>query len=101
SAEPGEPTLRAQNEARQAELRTGVRADPLVAAVLARFPGAEIVGVRTPALEPPVALVSGEPDDAFPFGEPEDTSEPPPADDGSVYGAEWREENSNDDAQPD
>ena len=31
---------------RQAELKTGVRADPLVQAVLARFPGAEIVDVR-------------------------------------------------------
>ena len=33
---------------RQAELEQGVRADPLVQAVLARFPGAEIVGVRGP-----------------------------------------------------
>ena len=32
----------------QAELKTGVRADPLVQAVLARFPGAEIVDVRKP-----------------------------------------------------
>ena len=31
---------------RKAELKDGVRADPLVQAVLARFPGAEIVGVR-------------------------------------------------------
>ena len=31
---------------REAELERGVRADPLVQAVLARFPGAEIVGVR-------------------------------------------------------
>ena len=46
SAETGEPTVKAQNEARQAELKTGVRADPLVQAVLARFPGAEIVDVR-------------------------------------------------------
>jgi DNA polymerase-3 subunit gamma/tau len=46
SAEQGAPTLRAQNDARRAELEQGVRADPLVQAVLARFPGAEIVGVR-------------------------------------------------------
>ena len=46
SAEQGEATVRSQNEARQAELKTGVRADPLVQAVLARFPGAEIVDVR-------------------------------------------------------
>ena len=46
SAEQGAPTLHAQNDARRAELEQGVRADPLVQAVLARFPGAEIVGVR-------------------------------------------------------
>jgi DNA polymerase-3 subunit gamma/tau len=46
SAEPGEPTLRAQADTRQAELEVGVRADPLVQAVLSRFPGAQIVGVR-------------------------------------------------------
>jgi DNA polymerase III subunit gamma/tau len=49
SAEPGMPSLRAQAEARKAELKDGVRADPLVAAVLARFPGAEIVDVRSPS----------------------------------------------------
>ena len=47
SAEPGEPTLKSRSDARRAELKTGVQADPLVAAVLARFPGAEIVEVRT------------------------------------------------------
>ncbi|MGA7487492.1 MAG: DNA polymerase III subunit gamma/tau, partial [Xanthobacteraceae bacterium] len=46
SAEAGQPTVRSQSEARQAELKSGVRADPLVQAVLARFPGAEIVDVR-------------------------------------------------------
>jgi DNA polymerase-3 subunit gamma/tau len=46
SAEPGEPTLKSKSDARRAELKTGVQADPLVAAVLARFPGAEIVEVR-------------------------------------------------------
>jgi DNA polymerase III subunit gamma/tau len=46
SAEPGAPSLRAQAEARNAELKDGVRADPLVQAVLNRFPGAEIVSVR-------------------------------------------------------
>jgi DNA polymerase III subunit gamma/tau len=48
SAEPGSPTLRAQAETRNAELKDGVRADPLVQAVLAKFPGAEIVAVRPP-----------------------------------------------------
>ena len=41
--------MRAQAEARKAELKDGVRADPLVQAVLAKFPGAEIVDVRPPA----------------------------------------------------
>jgi DNA polymerase-3 subunit gamma/tau len=49
SSEAGEPTVKSQSEARQAELRSGVRADPLVQAVLARFPGAEIVDVRKAA----------------------------------------------------
>jgi DNA polymerase-3 subunit gamma/tau len=49
SAEAGEPTLRAQAQARQEELEIGVRGDPLVQAVLSRFPGAQIVGVRGPA----------------------------------------------------
>jgi DNA polymerase-3 subunit gamma/tau len=46
SREPGQPTLRSKAEAREAELKRGVRADPLVQAVLERFPGAEIVAVR-------------------------------------------------------
>jgi DNA polymerase-3 subunit gamma/tau len=52
SAEPGMPSLRAQVEARKAELKDGVRADPLVQAVLTRFPGAEIVDVRPPSGAP-------------------------------------------------
>jgi DNA polymerase-3 subunit gamma/tau len=56
SDEQGEATVKSQSEARQAELKTGVRADPLVQAVLARFPGAEIVDVRKgemPLVPPP------------------------------------------------
>jgi DNA polymerase-3 subunit gamma/tau len=45
SKEQGAPTLRAQAEARQAEVERGVESDPLVQAVLNRFPGAKIVGV--------------------------------------------------------
>jgi DNA polymerase-3 subunit gamma/tau len=59
SAEQGEPTVRSQNEARQAALKTGVQADPLVQAVLARFPGAEVVDVREGAATGPQG-----PDDA-------------------------------------
>ena len=52
STEAGMPSLRAQAETRKAELKDGVRDDPLVQAVLARFPGAEIVDVRPPAATP-------------------------------------------------
>jgi DNA polymerase-3 subunit gamma/tau len=48
SAETGQPSLYAQAQMRKAELKDGVRGDPLVQAVLTRFPGAEIVDVRTP-----------------------------------------------------
>ena len=45
SKEQGAPTLRAQMDAKQAEIELGVQSDPLVQAVLNRFPGAKIVGV--------------------------------------------------------
>jgi DNA polymerase-3 subunit gamma/tau len=81
SAEPAQQTVRSQNEAREAELKTGVRADPLVQAVLARFPGAEIVNVRGPEAPPPAPAID-EGGDVMP--------EPPPVDDMSTYGADWQ-----------
>ncbi len=57
SAEQGQPSLYAQALTRKAELKDGVRADPLVQAVLTRFPGAEIVDVRA------TADVSGAPEE--------------------------------------
>ncbi|MGE5163513.1 MAG: DNA polymerase III subunit gamma/tau [Sphingobacteriales bacterium] len=45
SKDQGAPTMRAQAEAQQAEIERGVQSDPLVQAVLSRFPGAKIVGV--------------------------------------------------------
>ena len=45
SKEQGAPTMRAQAEAQQAEIERDVQSDPLVQAVLNRFPGAKIVGV--------------------------------------------------------
>jgi DNA polymerase III subunit gamma/tau len=45
SKEQGAPTMRAQADAQQAEIERDVQSDPLVQAVLNRFPGAEIVGV--------------------------------------------------------
>jgi DNA polymerase-3 subunit gamma/tau len=49
SKEMGAPSVKAQAELRKAELKDNVRSDPLVQAVLTRFPGAEIVDVRMPA----------------------------------------------------
>jgi DNA polymerase-3 subunit gamma/tau len=46
SVEQGAVPVKVQNEQRQADLKRGVRADPLVAAVLDKFPGAEIVSVN-------------------------------------------------------
>jgi DNA polymerase-3 subunit gamma/tau len=47
STEQGQATVKSQNDARRTEAESGVRADPLVQAVLQKFPGAEIVKVRT------------------------------------------------------
>ena len=48
SAEQGQPTIRSQQDARRVALENDVRSDPLVQAVLAKYPGAEIVAVRAP-----------------------------------------------------
>jgi DNA polymerase III subunit gamma/tau len=84
SAETGEATVHAQSEARHAELKTGVRADPLVQAVLARWPGADIVDVRQGG-----ATDTPDSDLAMP--------EPPPPDDGAAYGADWQADDMDDD----
>jgi DNA polymerase-3 subunit gamma/tau len=76
SSEPGQPTLRAQAEALQAERELGVQADPLVRKVLAKFPGAQIVAVRVGEADalPASAGAADEPppDDSAAFGEPDD-----------------------------
>jgi DNA polymerase-3 subunit gamma/tau len=60
SSEPGAPTLREQRQRQERERRSDAAAHPLVKAVLNKFPGAEIVGVRERAPEvveaPPEAL---------------------------------------------
>jgi DNA polymerase-3 subunit gamma/tau len=67
SRESGQPTLKSVADAAKAELETGVRADPLVKAVLERFPGAEIVGVRGGKDAPPeLPAVTAEPDIPLP-----------------------------------
>jgi DNA polymerase III subunit gamma/tau len=60
SAEQGAPTVKAQADARRAELVRGVAADPLVQAVLTRFPGAEIVDVRSPFEPAPPPEISAD-----------------------------------------
>jgi DNA polymerase-3 subunit gamma/tau len=55
STEAGAPTLKAQSEAKQAELKTGVQAHPLVQSVLTRFPGAEITRVQRREPDEPIA----------------------------------------------
>jgi DNA polymerase-3 subunit gamma/tau len=88
SAETGEPTMHARSEARQVELKSGVRADPLVQAVLARFPGAEIVDVRQAGAA--TAASSRDLEGVMP--------EPPPADDGAAYAADWQAGDTDDDS---
>ncbi len=46
SSQPGAPSLKEAQQAREQAALIGVRADPLVQSVLERFPGAEIIGVR-------------------------------------------------------
>ena len=73
-------TVKAVAEARQAELEVGVQSDPLVRAVLERFPGAQIVRVRgqSDAAAPPPAAM-----EALPPAEEEMSSD----DDG--FGENW------------
>ena len=68
SRDPGAPSLRQQVEARAAEARTGIEADPLVRSVLDAFPGARVVAVRQPDMSPealpdPGIAVAAEPVD--------------------------------------
>jgi DNA polymerase III subunit gamma/tau len=78
SSEPGQATLRAQADARRAEMELGIQGDPLVKTVLAKFPGAQIVAVRdvdsiSGAAAPTVDDAGGEGaiDDSA-FAEPDD-----------------------------
>jgi DNA polymerase-3 subunit gamma/tau len=60
SNEPGQPTLRSQNEVQKNQRERAAEADPRVKEVLARFPGAKVVEVRKLAPEPPESDASGE-----------------------------------------
>ncbi len=52
SSEPGAPTLWSQRQALERDRKSNAAGHPLVQAVLATFPGAEIVDVRQRATEP-------------------------------------------------
>jgi DNA polymerase III subunit gamma/tau len=88
SGEQGQPTIKSQNDARRAELERGVQADPLVKAVLARFPGAQIVAVREGLQD--VATPSSPEGDVMP-------PEPPFEDDSSVFAEHIRPDDIGDD----
>jgi DNA polymerase-3 subunit gamma/tau len=60
SKEEGAPTMRAQAEAQQAEIERDVQSDPLVQAVLNRFPGAKVVGVTQNAPDAGDSAASGD-----------------------------------------
>jgi DNA polymerase III subunit gamma/tau len=59
SNEPGQPTLRSQNQAARDQRERAAEADPRVQEVLARFPGAKVMEVRKLAPEPLDPDVSG------------------------------------------
>jgi DNA polymerase-3 subunit gamma/tau len=86
SSEQGQPTVRSQIEARRADLERGVQADPLVKAVLARFPGAQIVAVREGLQDAPASSIEG---DVLP-------PEPPIDDDSSVFAERIRPDDPDD-----
>ena len=70
AAQGGQPTLKELRDAREEERREGLFADPLVAGVMARFPGAQIVAVRSKDEAPAAA---GAPEVAYDDAlEPED-----------------------------
>jgi len=86
STEGGAPSLRSQLEAQRSELVRGVRADPLVQAVLSRFPGAEILDVRR-----------REPDPVLPAEHPGDTEAGAALDESSAFGSRGAEDAVDDD----
>ncbi|MEA2840958.1 MAG: polymerase subunit gamma/tau [Methylobacteriaceae bacterium] len=76
SSAAGAPTLREQAEAKEQERRVGVQADPVVRSVLERFPGAEIIAVRSNAPDEevvPSSPVAAEPSDEIAYVDEIDT----------------------------
>ncbi len=91
STEAGEPTVKAQAEARRTEFMAGVQSDPRVQDVLARFPGAQIVAVR----EPDRSLAAAPP--PAPVDDDEPPPDMPPYDDELAFGAHRRPDDVDDD----
>jgi DNA polymerase III subunit gamma/tau len=91
STEAGEPTVKAQAEARRTEFMAGVQSDPRVQDVLARFPGAQIVAVREPDRNPAA------PAPPAPVDDDEPPPDMPPYDDESAFGAHRRPDDVDDD----
>jgi DNA polymerase III subunit gamma/tau len=89
SAEAGQPTLKAQAQARRTEFIAGVQNDPVVQTVLARFPGAQIVAVREPDRSMAPATASADDEDAPP--------DLPAYDEESAFGAHRRQDDVDDD----
>jgi len=73
--EAGAPTLAEEKRAARDRLVDDARSDPLVAAVLARFPGAEIVDVRATGTEDEVpfepAMIASDDEPPIPTEDPE------------------------------
>jgi len=84
SAEQGAPTVRSRQDAQKAELKAGAEADPLVQAVLSRFPGAEIVRVTKPGEDIPAASAGA-------------NDEAPPVDDATAFGMHGQPDDVDDD----
>ena len=91
STEAGEPTVKAQADARRTEFMAGVQSDPRVQDVLTRFPGAQIVAVR----EPDRSLAAAPPPP--PVDDDEPPPDMPPYDDESAFGAHRRPDDVDDD----
>ena len=72
SGDVGALTLKSQADAKQAQLETGVRADPLVKAVLERWPGSQITAVRSAKDAP---LETAPADDVLPAADEEGLGE--------------------------
>jgi DNA polymerase-3 subunit gamma/tau len=88
SREQGAPTLKAVAEAKQAELEVGVQSDPLVKAVLEKFPGAQIVRVRGQGDTAPASMPAAT--DVLPAVD----EDAPGEDDG--FGDNWVRDDGND-----